>query len=48
MDFSDSHTLLIGPMIGDNNYHAQDEFVYIEDLINTTKIFALTALHYLK
>jgi len=41
-------TLLIGPMIGDNNYHAQDEFVYIEDLINTTKIFALTALHYLK
>ena len=41
-------TLVIGPMTGDNNYHAQDEFVYIEDLINTTKIFALTALHYLK
>jgi len=41
-------TLVIGPMIGDNNYHAQDEFVYIEDLINTTKIFALTALDYLK
>ena len=41
-------TLVIGPMIGDNNYHAQDEFVYVEDLINTTKIFALTALHYLK
>ncbi|MBY8988212.1 MAG: M20/M25/M40 family metallo-hydrolase [Candidatus Lokiarchaeota archaeon] len=41
-------TLVIGPMIGDNNYHAQDEFVNIEDLINTTKIFALTALDYLK
>ena len=41
-------TLVIGPMIGDNNYHAQDEFVYIEDLINTTKIYALTALDYLK
>lgn len=41
-------TLVIGPMVGDNNYHAQDEFVYIEELINTTKIFALTALNYLK
>jgi len=41
-------TLVIGPMIGDNNYHAQDEFVLIEDLINTTKIYALTALNYLK
>jgi succinyl-diaminopimelate desuccinylase len=41
-------TLVIGPMIGDNNYHAQDEFVNIEDLINTTKIFALAALDYLK
>jgi succinyl-diaminopimelate desuccinylase len=41
-------TLVIGPMVGDNNYHAQDEFVYIEDLINTTKIYALTALDYLK
>jgi len=41
-------TLVIGPMLGDNNYHAQDEFVYIEDLINTTKIYALTALDYLK
>jgi len=41
-------TLLIGTMRGDNNYHAQDEFVYIEDLINATKIYALTALDYLK
>ncbi|MHA2288241.1 MAG: M20 family metallopeptidase [Promethearchaeota archaeon] len=41
-------TLVIGPMIGDNNYHAQDEYVLIEDLINTTKIYALTALDYLK
>jgi len=41
-------TLLIGTMRGDNNYHAQDEFVYIEDVINATKIYALTALDYLK
>ncbi|MFW9949363.1 MAG: M20 family metallopeptidase [Candidatus Thorarchaeota archaeon] len=41
-------TLLFGLMTGDNNYHAQDEFVLIEDLINTTKIYALTALNYLK
>jgi succinyl-diaminopimelate desuccinylase len=41
-------TILIGALRGDNNYHAQDEFVYIEDLINTTKLFALTALNYLK
>lgn len=41
-------TILIGTLRGENNYHAQDEFVYIEDLINTTKIYALTALNYLK
>ena len=41
-------TLVIGTMRGDNNYHAQDEFVYIEDLITATKIYALTALDYLK
>ncbi len=41
-------TLVIGTLRGDNNYHAQDEFVYIEDLITTTKIYALTALDYLK
>jgi len=41
-------TIMIGPLRGENNYHAQDEFVYIEDLINTTKIYAITALNYLK
>jgi succinyl-diaminopimelate desuccinylase len=41
-------TILIGALRGDNNYHAQDEFVYIDDLINATKLFALTALNYLK
>jgi len=41
-------TLVIGTMRGDNNYHAQDEFVYIEDLITATKIYALAALDYLK
>jgi succinyl-diaminopimelate desuccinylase len=41
-------TLVIGTMRGDNNYHAQDEFVYIDDVIEATKIYALTALNYLK
>ncbi|TET55961.1 MAG: M20 family peptidase [Promethearchaeota archaeon] len=41
-------TILIGPLRGENNYHAQDEFVYIEDVINVTKLYALTALNYLK
>ena len=41
-------TLVIGTMRGDNNYHAQDEFVYIEDVINATKIYALIALDYLR
>ncbi|MFX0049399.1 MAG: M20/M25/M40 family metallo-hydrolase, partial [Candidatus Hermodarchaeota archaeon] len=41
-------TIVIGTLHGDNNYHAQDEFIYIEDLINVTKIYALTALNYLK
>lgn len=41
-------TILIGTFRGDNNIHGQDEFVYINDLINTTKIYALTALNYLK
>ena len=40
-------TILIGSSRLDNNIHSADEFVYIEDLINTTKLFALTALHYL-
>ncbi|MFX1304827.1 MAG: M20 family metallopeptidase [Promethearchaeota archaeon] len=41
-------TILIGPIRGENNHHAQDEFVYIDDVINVTKIYALTALNYLK
>ena len=41
-------TILIGATRGDNNVHSSDEFVYIDDLINTTKIFAITALNYLK
>ncbi|UCC20093.1 MAG: M20/M25/M40 family metallo-hydrolase [Promethearchaeota archaeon] len=41
-------TILIGPIRGENNHHAQDEFVYIDDLINVTKIYALTALNYLR
>ncbi len=41
-------TILIGPLRGENNHHAQDEFVYIEDVINVTKLYALTALNYLK
>ncbi len=35
-------TIIIGTGLGDNNCHAADEFVYIEDLINTTKLYALT------
>jgi succinyl-diaminopimelate desuccinylase len=41
-------TILIGSSREDNNVHAKDEFVYIDDLINTTKLFALTALNYFK
>ena len=41
-------TILIGSSRVDNKIHSSDEFVYIEDLINTTKLFALTALYYLK
>ncbi|MFW9937391.1 MAG: M20 family metallopeptidase [Candidatus Thorarchaeota archaeon] len=41
-------TILIGTTRTDNRAHAEDEFVYIEDLINTTKLYALTALNYLK
>ena len=41
-------TILIGASRGDTNPHTEDEFVYIEDLINTTKMFAITALNYLK
>ncbi|MFW9971303.1 MAG: M20 family metallopeptidase [Candidatus Odinarchaeota archaeon] len=41
-------TILIGTGRVESNVHNADEFVYIEDLINTTKIYALTALNYLK
>jgi len=41
-------TILIGPFRGDNNIHSTDEFVYIEDLINVTKLYAITALNYLR
>ncbi len=41
-------TILIGPFRGESNIHSTDEFVYIEDVINVTKLFALTALNYLK
>ncbi len=41
-------TILIGSFRGESNIHSTDEFVYIEDVINVTKIFALTALNYLK
>jgi len=41
-------TILIGSLRGENNHHAQDEFVYIDDVINVTKIYALTASNYLK
>jgi succinyl-diaminopimelate desuccinylase len=40
-------TILIGTIRPENKVHAPDEFVYIEDLINLTKIYALTALNYL-
>lgn len=40
-------TILIGSTREDNNIHSADEFVYIEDLLNTTKMFALTTLYYL-
>ncbi len=41
-------TILIGTGREDNNCHTADEFVYIEDLINATKLYALTAINYLR
>jgi len=40
-------TILIGTGTHENNVHAEDEFVSINDLMDTTKIFALTILNYL-
>ncbi|TXT58623.1 MAG: N-formyl-4-amino-5-aminomethyl-2-methylpyrimidine deformylase [Promethearchaeota archaeon] len=41
-------TILIGSIRPENKVHAADEFVYVEDLIRLTKIYALTAFHFLK
>ena len=41
-------TILMGTGTHENNVHAEDEFVSISDLIDTTKIFALTAFNYLR
>jgi succinyl-diaminopimelate desuccinylase len=41
-------TILVGASAKDNNIHAEDEFVYIRDLIDLVKMFALTALNYLQ
>jgi succinyl-diaminopimelate desuccinylase len=41
-------TFLIGTFRGDNAIHSADENVIIDDLINTTKMFAVIALNYLK
>jgi len=40
--------ILMGVGTYENNVHAEDEFVSIEDLIATTKIFALTTMNYLR
>lgn len=39
--------ILMGTGTHENNVHAEDEFVSIDELIETTKIFALTTLNYL-
>ncbi len=41
-------TVIIGTFREDNVIHCADENVHIEDLINTTKMFAITALNYLQ
>lgn len=41
-------TIIMGTGSYENNVHAEDEFVSINDLIDTTKIFALTAFNYLR
>ena len=41
-------TIIIGTFREDNVIHSADENVHIEDLINTTKIFAIIAMNYLK
>ena len=39
-------TILMGTGTHKNNVHADDEFVSVKDLLDTTKIFALTVLNY--
>jgi acetylornithine deacetylase/succinyl-diaminopimelate desuccinylase-like protein len=41
-------TVIIGTFREDNFIHCADENVHIDDLINTTKMFAMSALNYLK
>lgn len=41
-------TIIMGAGSHHNNVHAEDEFVSIDDLIDTTKIFAITAFNYLR
>ena len=41
-------TIIMGTGSHENKVHAEDEFVSIDDLIDTTKIFALTAFNYLR
>jgi len=41
-------TVIIGAFREDSVIHCADENVHIDDLINTTKMFAITALNYLK
>ena len=41
-------TVIIGTFREDNVIHCAEENVIIDDLINTTKMFAITALNYLK
>ncbi len=41
-------TVIIGTFREDSVIHCANENVHIDDLINTTKMFAITALNYLK
>jgi succinyl-diaminopimelate desuccinylase len=41
-------TITIGAGMAECNVHKPDEFVYIENLINLTKIFAISAFKYLR
>ena len=55
LSLSDAHwfqrkgieTIMMGVGTNENNIHAADEFVVVDDILESTKIFALTALKYL-